>query len=97
MTSPGRLQNKIAVVTGSSSGLGRAIALLYAKEGASVVCADLRPNARLNVRNEMEANTDELIRQSSGKAIFVQADAGDAVQMEVLVKRAVQEYGRLDM
>ncbi|TID14648.1 NAD(P)-binding protein [Venturia nashicola] len=42
---PNRLQNKIAIVTGSSSGLGRAIALLYAKEGASVLCADLRPEA----------------------------------------------------
>jgi NAD(P)-dependent dehydrogenase (short-subunit alcohol dehydrogenase family) len=97
MSTAGRLAGKVAVITGSSSGLGRAIALLYAKEGATVVCADLRPNARLDVHGEAESNTHELIQKSAGKAIFVQTDASDAGQMESLVKRAVEEYGRLDM
>jgi hypothetical protein len=97
MASPGRLTDKVAIVTGSSSGLGRAIALLYAKEGAKVVCADLRQNARLNVRGEAEIDTHDLITKSSGDAIFVKTDVGDASQMESLVKAATQEYGRLDM
>lgn len=93
----GRLVGKIAIITGSSSGLGRAIALLYAQEGASIVCADLRPSARKEVPNELEVNTDELIRQQGRKAIFVKSDVGDAKDMEALVSRAVEEYGRLDM
>jgi NAD(P)-dependent dehydrogenase (short-subunit alcohol dehydrogenase family) len=93
----GRLIDKVAIVTGSSSGLGRAIALLYAKEGAKVVCADLRPNARLEISGEADVDTHELIRQSSGNAIFVRTDVGDAGQMESLVKTAATEYGRLDM
>jgi NAD(P)-dependent dehydrogenase (short-subunit alcohol dehydrogenase family) len=97
MSAPGRLVNKVAIITGSSSGLGRAIALLYAKEGASVVCADLRPNARLAIRGEAESNTHETIQKSGGKSIFVQTDVGDATQMEALIKEAVKEYGRLDM
>jgi len=97
MATPGRLSNKTAIVTGSSSGLGRAIALLYAKEGASVICADLQPTTRLNIGIEAEVNTDELIRKASGQAVFVQTDVGDALQMEALVKRAVLEYGRLDV
>jgi NAD(P)-dependent dehydrogenase (short-subunit alcohol dehydrogenase family) len=97
MTIPGRLTEKVAIVTGSSSGLGRAIALLYAKEGAKVVCADLRPNARLAINGEAEIETHELIKRNSGDAIFVQTDVGDAGQMESLVKAAAKEFGRLDM
>jgi NAD(P)-dependent dehydrogenase (short-subunit alcohol dehydrogenase family) len=97
MSTTNRLAGKTAVVTGSSSGLGRAIALLYAKEGAQVVCADLRPNARLDIGGEAEIDTHELIQKSAGKAIYVKTDASDAGQMESLVKRAIKEYGRLDV
>src|ERR1700761_6248616 len=97
MATAGRLAGKIAIVTGSSSGLGRAIALLYAREGASVVCADLRPGARSDIRGEKEIDTDELIRQSNGKAVFVQTDVGEASQVEALVKFGAEKYGRLDM
>lgn len=97
MAPTGRLAGKIAIITGSSSGLGRAIAILYAKEGASIVCADLRPSARKQIPNELEVNTDEVIRQNGGKAIFVKTDVGEAKDMEALVARAVGEYERLDM
>jgi NAD(P)-dependent dehydrogenase (short-subunit alcohol dehydrogenase family) len=97
MAPTGRLAGKSAIITGSSSGLGRAIAILYAQEGASIVCADLRQSARKEIPNELQVNTDELIRRSRGKAIFVKTDVGEAKDMEALVSRAVSEYGRLDM
>ena len=96
-TSVHRLLGKVAIVTGASSGLGRAIALGYSREGASVVCADLRPNARLDVNGEEAISTDELIRSKGGKAIFVQTDVGKATAVEALVTKAVAEFGRIDV
>ena len=90
-----RLQDKVAVITGASSGLGRAIAIRYAQEGAKVVCSDLTEKARSE--KEGSITTHEQIVKDGGHAIFVQADVGDATQMENLVKAAVKEYGRLDM
>ncbi|KAJ5954233.1 hypothetical protein N7501_008512, partial [Penicillium viridicatum] len=81
-------------VTGSSSGLGRAIAIRYAQEGAKVVCADLTPTARS--QEEAEITTHDLILRDGGQATFVKTDVGDATQME-LVQVAVEEYGRLDI
>ncbi|KAJ9220361.1 hypothetical protein DTO271D3_7541 [Paecilomyces variotii] len=90
-----RLQDKVAIVTGASSGLGRSIAIRYAKEGAKVVCADLTPTARSE--EEAGITTHDLITQESGQAIFVQTDVGNGTQMETLVKEAVKAYGRLDI
>ena len=97
MAPPGRLTDKIAIVTGSSSGVGRAIAIRYALEGASIVCADLRPEARSEIPNEMDVTTDELIRQRGNRAIFVKTNVGVVTDMEELVAKTVAEYGRLDM
>lgn len=90
-----RLQDKVAIVTGSSSGLGRAIAIRYAREGAKVVCADLTETARSH--EESQITTHESIAKGGGSAIFVQTDVGDAGQMENLVRITVGEFGRLDM
>jgi NAD(P)-dependent dehydrogenase (short-subunit alcohol dehydrogenase family) len=92
-----RMQGKVCIVTGSSSGLGRAISLTYAKEGGLVICADLKPEARPDVESELRANTHDLIRESGGLAIFVQTDVTKPEQVERLVQRAVEEYGRLDV
>ena len=56
---PGRLQDKVAIITGSSSGLGRAIALAYAREGARICLADLSPKARVEVNGEEGSTTEE--------------------------------------
>lgn len=92
-----RLNGKVCIVTGSSSGLGRAISLAYSREGASLVCVDLKPGARAEVASECEANTDELVRQKGGRAIFIKADLSKADEVEAMVQQAVAEYGRIDV
>ncbi|RAH69141.1 SDR family NAD(P)-dependent oxidoreductase [Aspergillus aculeatinus CBS 121060] len=97
MTTTPRLANKIAIVTGSSSGLGRAISLRYAREGAKLICADLTPTARAQVPSETSIATHDLIVQGGGEAVFVKTDVGDAGDMERVVQTAVDVFGRLDI
>ncbi|KAF7586663.1 hypothetical protein BBP40_008512 [Aspergillus hancockii] len=92
-----RLQDKVALITGSSSGMGRAIALRYAEEGAHVVCADISPNARSEISEEVEITTHDAITKSGKRAIYVQTDVGITEQMERAVQAAVAEFGRLDI
>ena len=71
----GRLQDRVAIVTGSSSGLGRAIAIGYAKEGAKVVCSDLQKGVRYDgYENNKDQNTDQIIKDMGREAIFVSRD-----------------------
>jgi NAD(P)-dependent dehydrogenase (short-subunit alcohol dehydrogenase family) len=83
----GRLEGRSAVVTGAASGIGRASAMLFAKEGAAVVCVD-----RVG---EVEA-TAEAIRKAGGKAIAMQGDAGKEEDVKAYVARAISEFQRLD-
>lgn len=82
-------------MTGSSSGIGRAVSLRYAHEGARLICADLTPTAR--TEDEASITTHESIIHAGGQAIFMRVDIGDAGAMESLVAAAVAQYGRLDM
>lgn len=84
-------------MTGSSSGLGRAISLAYAREGARLVCADLAPNARAEVSDELSAETHEEIRRTGGVAVFVKTDVSQAVDVEAMIAKAVEVFGRIDM
>jgi len=88
---------RIAIVTGSSSGIGRCVALALAAQGASVVCADLRPSARTEIKEETEVDTHHLIGRKGGKAIFVKTDVSVASEVEALVQAAVQWGKRLDI
>lgn len=95
-----RLPEKVAIVTGSSSGVGRSIALLYASEGTSlVVCADLKPEAAHGADDEAEFPTHDLIckRYGEGKGIYVKTDVGVGKDVERLVDLAVEKGGCLDM
>jgi NAD(P)-dependent dehydrogenase (short-subunit alcohol dehydrogenase family) len=83
------LKDKVTLVTGASSGIGRAIALAYARAGAKVVVSDV------NVAGGEE--TVALIRKAGGNALFVAADVSRPADCEALVQRTVQQYGRLDI
>src|SRR5262245_43267867 len=93
-----QLENQIAVVTGSSSGNGRAIAIALSRAGATIVCTDLNKNARKEgYEEDIEIDTDDLILRRGGKAIYVQGDVRCASEIENLVARTVAEFGRLDI
>ncbi len=82
------LNNKVAIITGASSGIGRAAALRFAEEGARLVLADIGAEAG-------EALAAEL-RGKGSEAIFVRTDVSKAEQCEALVQAAVDKFGRLD-
>jgi NAD(P)-dependent dehydrogenase (short-subunit alcohol dehydrogenase family) len=84
-----KLSGKVAVITGAASGIGKASALLFGREGAKVVVADI-----------VEAGgcqTVEAIRAHGGEALFVRTDVTVAVDVERMVNHAVESYGRLDI
>lgn len=81
-------EGKVALVTGGNSGIGKATAILFARQGARVVIAARRAE-------EGEATVAE-IRKNGGAAIFVRTDVAVAADAEAVVKRTVAEYGRLD-
>jgi len=86
------LAGKTAVVTGASSGIGRAIAVMFASEGASVVIADLT-EAPL----EGGDATLELISRAGGSAFFQRTDVGRWDDVAALIQAAVERFGRLDV
>jgi len=84
-----RLKDKIAIITGGGSGIGRASAELFALEGAKVVVADFNEKAG--------QETVAAIRQAGGEAIFVQVDVSDSAQVQRLVDTTLQTYGGIDI
>lgn len=87
-----RLQDRVAIVTGSSQGIGREVCNQFFLEGALLVCADLKP-----LGQGEEVATHEWIFQKGGKAIFVEVDVGNADSWKALVAKTVETYGKLDM
>src|SRR5215472_8243155 len=90
----GRLQNKIALVVGAGSigpgwGNGKATAVLFAREGAKVLCADVNENAA----NE----TVQIIRQENGTANAVHADVTSHDDIRRMVEACMDTYGRIDV
>ena len=84
-----RLQNKIAIITGAGSGIGRGIALAFVKEGAKVVVADWS--------EEGGKETVEQIRKINGRAVFVKTDVGKTVDIDKMVKTCLDKFGRVDI
>jgi len=83
------LQNKVAFVSGAGSGIGRAVAEAYAREGAKVVISDV------NVEHGEE--TVATIKKNGGEAFFIQGDSSSAADNKRLVEETVAKYGRLDI
>ena len=84
------LQDRIALVTGGAQGLGQALCQRLAKEGCHVIVADLNEEKAIQTAENITASTDR-------RAIAVKVDVSDEVQVEAMVNRCVQEFGRLDI
>jgi NAD(P)-dependent dehydrogenase (short-subunit alcohol dehydrogenase family) len=83
-----RLENKVAIITGSAGGMGKETAKLFAEEGAKVVVADFNEAGGQAVVDEINAN--------GGAAAFFKVDISDTVQVRAMIAYAVETYGRLD-
>jgi NAD(P)-dependent dehydrogenase (short-subunit alcohol dehydrogenase family) len=83
-----QFEGKVALVTGAASGIGRASALAFAREGATTVVAD--------VLVEGGEETVRIIKAAGGDALFVTTDVSKAAEVKVLIQKTVETYGRLD-
>ena len=84
-----KLQDKVAMITGASQGIGREYALRFAREGAAVVIADIREEAAREVEAE--------ITSAGGKALAVKADVTNQELMNEVAQRAAQQFGAVDV
>ena len=83
------LDNKVAIITGAGSGIGKATAELFAREGAKVIVSDI---------NEANGNVAaEEITKAGGEAFFIKADSSNPADNEALVKETIKKYGALDI
>jgi len=85
----GRLDGKVVIITGAGSGMGRTAAILFAKEGAKIVVADIVV--------EGGKETVKMIKKAGGEATFVKTDVSKAAEAQNMVKTTVDTYGKLDV
>ncbi len=83
-----KLKGKVAIVTGAGAGIGRATALLFAKEGAKVCCNSL---------STTDQSVVDQIRSDGGDAIFVQADVSIEQDAKLIVEETIRKYGKIDI
>ena len=85
----GRLEGKVAFITGAGTGIGRTASELFAAEGARVVVAEIDPSSG--------AETQECVRASGGEALWVGTDVTDAQSVKAAIDEGVSQFGRLDV
>ncbi len=85
----GRLKGKVAAITGANSGIGRATARLFAREGAKVVCCD--------IQETITPRIDELIKSEGGQAVFARIDVTKQEDCDRILTTALENYGDLDI
>jgi len=83
-----KFENKVAIITGGSSGIGRASALAFAQEGAKIVVAD--------IDIEGGAETVYIVERAGGEGIFINTDVSNATSVQAMIDKTVKMYGRLD-
>src|SRR5690349_23905682 len=86
----GRLEDKVALITGADSGIGRAVAIAFAREGADVLASYLE-------EDDDAAETKRWVEEAGRRCLTVPGDVGDRDHCRALVQRAVDELGRLDV
>lgn len=86
----GRLQDKATVITGADSGIGRAVALAFAREGADVLISYLN-------EHDDAKETARLVEEAGRKAVLVPGDLADPAHCRAIIDKAVQEFGRIDV
>src|SRR5690625_1527069 len=84
-----RLKNKVVIITGSGSGIGKETAILFAKEGATVVVNDLKEESGQQTVNEIDSN--------NGKAIFIQGNVTKDEDVKHLAEEVINKFGRIDV
>jgi len=85
----GRLQGKVAFITGAGSGIARAAARLFTQEGAKVVIAELKP--------ELGQACEQWVREAGGDATFIETDVTKEASVKGAIQQTVERYGRLDV
>jgi NAD(P)-dependent dehydrogenase (short-subunit alcohol dehydrogenase family) len=86
----GRLKDKVALITGADSGIGRAVAIAFAREGADIVCSYLE-------EDDDAAETERWVTEAGRRCLTIAGDVGDRDHCFALVERTVDELGRLDV
>ena len=86
----GRLKDKVAIITGGDSGIGRAVAVAYAKEGANLVIV-------YNIADKDANDTKSVIESYNGKVLLIKGDIGNSEFAQEIIDRTIKEYGKLDI